>query len=476
MSRVLIIDDEPAICWAFEQALTDAGHMVRTFARAEAALDEFDDVQPDVVLLDVRLPGMNGIDALDRLRQKSAATPMILMTAFGSLDVAVSAIEKGAFDYLPKPFDLDAAIEVVSRALATRSASSASSSGQLPAPAPVPATEIIGRSRAIHEIYRQIALVSQRNVPVLITGESGVGKELVARAIHRSSNSAEGPFIPICIPALSPTLIESELFGHVRGAFTGADRDRTGLLKTADGGTAFLDEIGNMPLPQQVKLLRVLDDWRLTPVGSNVIESTSFRLIAATNRSLEELVEQNLFREDLFYRLNVFPIHIPPLRDRRDDILVLAEYFLRRSSPDRPLTLHESTQAELLGRRWPGNVRELRAALEYAAVVTRGNVVTPDCLPPARLSPADDRDQSAAAIRDRVRRWADERAAAYVSPDVPRPERGLYDEFLHEFGGAVIDAALNVTAGNRTAAAELLGLHRETLRKRLKRSDDGPAC
>lgn len=470
MSRVLIIDDEPAICWAFEQALTDAGHVVRSFARAEAALEEFDDVQPDVVLLDVRLPGMNGIEALDRLRQKSADTPLILMTAFGSLDVAVSAIEKGAFDYLPKPFDLDAAIDVVARALAARPAAGAPDA--LPPAQLVPSTEIIGRSRAIHEIYRQIALVSQRNVPVLITGESGVGKELVARAIHQSGSSAQGPFVPICIPALSPQLIESELFGHVRGAFTGADRDRVGLLKTADRGTAFLDEIGDMPLPQQVKLLRVLDDWRLTPVGSNVTESTSFRLIAATNRSLEQLVEQNLFREDLFYRLNVFPIHIPPLRERREDILELAAYFLRRSSPDRPLTLHESTQGELLARRWPGNVRELRAALEYAAVVTRGNMVTPDCLPPARTSTSAADEVSAAAIRDRLRRWADARAAAYVIPDAPRPERGLHDEFLHEFESAVIDAALAAAGGNRTAAAELLGLHRETLRKRLNRTDE----
>ena len=474
MSRVLIIDDEPAICWAFEQALTDAGHVVRTFARAESALDELDEVRPDVVLLDVRLPGMSGMEALDQLRQRSAGTPLILMTAFGSLDVAVSAIEKGAFDYLPKPFDLDAAIEVVSRALGARRKSEEQAGARPANETSAPESEIIGRSRAIQEIYRQIALVAQRNVPVLVTGESGVGKELVARAIHRRSAAAQGPFVPVCIPALSPSLIESELFGHVRGAFTGADRDRVGLLKAADGGTAFFDEVGEMPLAQQVKLLRVLDDWRLTPVGSNSVETTSFRLIAATNRSLEDLVQRGLFRDDLYYRLSVFPIHIPPLRERREDILELAEHFLRRATADRPLALAAETQSELLARRWPGNVRELRAALEYAAVVTRGNVVTPDCLPPARGFSANAKaeEDAAAWIRKRLGHWAASRAAAI---GCARPERGLYEEFLQEFEGSIIDAALDATGGNRTAAADLLGLHRETLRKRLRRLEDDTA-
>lgn len=455
MSQVLIIDDEPTICWTFEQALTDAGHRVRSCACAEAALEELHTFQPDVVLLDVRLPGMSGLEALEHLRTRIADTPVILMTAFGSLDVAVDAIDRGAFDYLPKPFDLDAACDIVARALQRQTADHPSLAP--PPPLDANAAEIIGRSRVMQDIFRQVALVARESVPVLITGESGVGKELVARAIHRRSASAAGAFVPICLPALSPTLVESELFGHVRGAFTGADRDRQGLLRAAAGGTAFFDEIGEVPLPQQVKLLRILDDRQLTPVGSSTPQFTAFRLIAATNRSLEDLVDRNEFREDLYYRLRVFPIHVPPLRERRDDLPDLAQYFLRQAAGGRNLALSRQALDEIQARHWPGNVRELRAAMQYAAVVTRGTLVTPDCLPPSRtLEPAA--TGLADRIRSGLRDWAAERATA--SSD-------LHAEFLAEFEGPIIDAALAATGGNRTAAADLLGLHRETLRKKL---------
>jgi two-component system nitrogen regulation response regulator GlnG len=256
VSQVLIIDDEPTICWTFEQALTDAGHEVHTYASAETAFDELDDLCPDVVLLDVRLPGMSGLEALGRLRSRLGATPVILMTAFGSLDVAVHAIDEGAFDSLPKPFDLDAAIEVVSRALALHSSTALDSSPFSPAVASA-ATEIIGRSRVMQEIFRQVALVAREDVPVLITGESGVGKELVARAIHQRSKSSAGAFVPICIPALSPHLIESELFGHLRGAFTGADRSRRAAARRRRG-TAFFFEIGEIRCSRSAA--RILDD------------------------------------------------------------------------------------------------------------------------------------------------------------------------------------------------------------------------
>ncbi|MBL8849816.1 MAG: sigma-54-dependent Fis family transcriptional regulator [Planctomycetaceae bacterium] len=453
MSQVLIIDDEPTICWTFEQALTDAGHDVHTFASAETALEELDGLRPDVVLLDVRLPGMSGLEALGLLRQRLDATPVILMTAFGSLDVAVQAITDGAFDYLPKPFDLDAAVDVVSRALAVRPPSRVGAERRA-----ADAAEIIGRSRAMQEIFRQVALVAREDVPVLITGESGVGKELVARAIHQRSAFAGGAFVPICMPALSPQLIESELFGHVRGAFTGAERDRTGLLQSACGGTAFFDEIGEVPLLQQVKLLRILDDKQLTPVGSSTAQPASFRLIAATNRSLEQLVDSGGFRDDLYYRLRVFPIQVPPLRERRDDIPELARHFLLLAGGERHLRLSDSAMAELQGRHWYGNVRELRAAMQYAAVVTRGELVTPDGLPPSRSPENAARDKLPEQIREELRTWAAARA---------RDSADLYLRFLEEFERPVIDVALEACGGNRSAAAELLGLHRETLRKKL---------
>lgn len=461
MSSVLIIDDEPTICWTFEQALSDAGHEVQSFPSAESAFEELDHLNPDVVLIDVRLPGMSGLEALPRLRTKLGETPVIVMTAFGSLDVAVEAIDRGAFDYIPKPFDLDDAIEIVARALAMRSGLAAATDAVPREPTEGP--DIIGRSRAIQEVFRQVALVAREDVPVLITGESGVGKELVARAIHQRSQYAEGLFVPICIPALSPTLIESELFGHVKGAFTGADRDRRGLLRSADRGTAFFDEIGEVPLLQQVKLLRVLDDRQLTPVGSSRSEPSSFRLIAATNRSLDDLVNRGDFRDDLYYRLRVFPIHVPPLRERPEDIVELARHFLGQAAAGRGLALAEPAIADLQQRHWAGNVRELRAAMQYAAVVTRGTLVTADCLPPSRVSdqPADRRGR----IRDDLKQWASERASAMLrSPG----SDGLHSEFLEEFEEPVIQAALEAVEGNRSAAAELLGLHRETLRKRLR--------
>lgn len=457
----MLIDDEPAICWTMEQALADDGHEARAFPSAESALDELDTFRPDVVLLDVRLPGMNGLEALERLQSRLKQTPVVIMTAFGSLNIAVEAIERGAFDYLPKPFDLDQAMDVVNRALANRRSPAPTEIDQPPT-ACLPG-EIIGHSRAMQNVFRQVALVAGQNVPVLISGESGVGKELVARAIHQRSSQSTGAFVPICIPALSPTLFESELFGHVKGAFTGADRDRRGLLRNADGGTAFFDEIGEVPLLQQVKLLRVLDDRQLTPVGSSRAEPSSFRLIAATNRSLEELVAKGEFREDLYYRLRVFPIHVPPLRERPEDIAALAQHFLTQAAGDRSLALADRTIAELQRGHWAGNVRELRAAMQYATVVTRGGVVTPECLPPVPQSELA--DEGIDRIRADLRRWASERAAALLRMPA---HSGLHTEFLGRFEEPILQAALDAVQGNRTAAADLLGLHRETLRKRLQ--------
>lgn len=457
MSHVLVIDDEPTICWALRQVLADSGHSVTTSASAEGALEQLEVIDPDVIVMDFRLPGMDGLQALRQVRQSTPRTPVILMTAFGSLNVAVDALESGAFDYLPKPFDLDAAVNVIRRAISSRS----------PATLAEPAAdgpEMIGVSRAMQEVFRQIALVAGRDVPVLITGESGVGKELVARAIHRHSGRSGGRFVPVCVPALSESVLESELFGHVKGAFTGAERNRPGLLDQAHLGTAFFDEIGEIPLLQQVKLLRVLEDRQVIPVGGNESHASSFRLIAATNRNLESLVRAGRFREDLLYRLSVFRIHVPALRDRREDIVPLAERFLSQVDGAAALRFSEPALEALVRRDWPGNVRELRSVVQHAAVVCRGGEIAPECLTPVQ-SPVD----SPAGPQNQL----DALLTAWSESELPRvdPGRGvfLYEEFLNRCEPAILEVALRAAGGNRKAAAELLGLHRETLRKRLRK-------
>lgn len=461
MSRILVVDDEPAICWSFEQALGDSGHVVTSASTAESALQAIETFDPELILLDFRLPGMDGLTALRQMRAVKSRAPVILMTAFGSLDLAVEALGQGVFDYLPKPFDLDDAVSIVTRALASRQAKQIPRSEE-----PVWQSEIVGASRGMQEVFRQIALVAPLNVPVLITGESGVGKELVARAIHRHSGRNLERFVPICIPALSETVLESELFGHVRGAFTGAERTRPGLLQQADGGTAFFDEIGDIPLAQQVKLLRVLEDRQVIPVGGEAAQASEFRLIAATNRSLETLVGAGAFRQDLYYRLNVFRLHIPPLRDRPEDIPLLTERFLSQLSPAGEITLGVDALNELQHRHWPGNVRELRSAIQSAAVVCRGGVITPDCLPREcmQLHPGTETDVN--QMLAQLRLWAEQQI-----PEIDLAESGslLYERFLQVFEPPVLAAALAAVKGNRKSAADLLGLHRETLRKRLRK-------
>jgi two-component system nitrogen regulation response regulator GlnG len=462
MSRVLIVDDEPSICWSFDQALTDAGHEVRVKSTAEAAIADLEHFVPDAIVLDFRLPGMDGLTALRELRKSANAVPVILMTAFGSLDLVVQALDDGAFDYLPKPFDLDTAINVVTRALRSRVASDRGSN-----PTEYDPQELVGESRVMQEVFRQIALVAPLDVPVLLTGESGVGKELIAGAIHRYSRNAQGKLVPICVPAMSPTILESQLFGHVKGAFTGADRDRPGLLDSAHGGSAFFDEIGEIALSHQVKLLRVLEDRQIIPVGGSRPHPSAFRLIAATNRSLEQLVARGAFREDLYYRISTFRIHIPPLRDRLDDVPLLANRFLKEVAAER-LTLSAETVAALQRKSWPGNVRELRSAIHYAAVVCRGGTVTPECLPAAldvschaqpELGSLDDIDQL-------VQAWA---KAELDRVDPAQLETTLHERFLNRFEPILFRIALEAAKGNRKQAAELLGLHRETLRKRLRK-------
>lgn len=464
MSRVLIVDDEPSICWALRECLTDEGYSVGVAGTAEQALSMAELSPPDVIVMDVRLPGIDGLQAMPRFRQNSASVPIIIMTAFGSLKTAVSAIDGGAFDYLTKPIDLDKAVAVV------RQATAASQKTVSTVTRVYDDELIVGSSPAMQEVFRRIALVAERDVPVLITGESGTGKDLVARAIHQHSRRS-GSFVPICIPALNESVVESELFGHMRGAFTGADQERRGLLEMANSGTAFIDEIGDVSMNLQAKLLRVLESGELRPVGGSECRAASFRLVAATNRSLEQRVANGEFRNDLFYRLNVFRIELPALRNRVGDIPALAERFLQNASRNgQRFSLSAEALEELQSRPWFGNVRELRNALESASVICRGNTIAKEHLPvpvSSLTNPAEASTHSVAAqLGDAVQAWA---ASQLLQDGCPGGD--LFDRFLKAAEPQLISAALNHVNGQRGEAAKLLGIHRETLREKIRRLD-----
>ncbi|MCS6849898.1 MAG: sigma-54 dependent transcriptional regulator [Gemmataceae bacterium] len=455
MSHILLVDDEEAVCWALERALRQAGHQVAKASSAEEAFAHAAARRPDAIVLDVRLPGMDGLTALGRLQQLTNHAPTIVVTAYGNLSTAVRAVEGGAFDYLAKPFDLQQALEAIERALEQRRRAVAH--GPEPTSGPETTEEIVGQSPAMQLVFKRIALVAPRSACVLITGESGTGKELVARAIHRHSPRRDRPFLPVHIAALNPSLVESELFGHVKGAFTGAAQARLGLLSLADGGTVFLDELADIPLSVQAKLLRVLEHQEVLPVGGNQPHKNDLRILSATHQDLSRQVAEGRFRHDLFFRLNVFQIHLPPLRERVDDIGLLAEHFLRRFEP-RALPLVPETLRYLQGLPWFGNVRELRNALEHAAIMARGGPLLPEHFPPPWASAPPD---SARELADAVRRWAVQRLGKQA-----RPEH-LYAELLAQIEPALLDEVMRRSRGNRWVAARWLGLNRATVRKKL---------
>jgi two-component system nitrogen regulation response regulator GlnG len=450
-STVLIVDDEEAISWSLRKAFERIGHRVGVAASAEAAFPLAKQLKPDVVVLDVRLPGMDGLEALGRLRDITSNAPVIVITAHGNLSTAVRAVEGGAFDYLSKPFDLSQALDAVARALTSRSRPVEEPTATLE-----PDTEeLVGRSLAMQAVFKRIALVAPTDASVLITGESGTGKELVARAVHRHSLRKDRPFLPVHIAALNPNLVESELFGHVKGAFTGAGQAKLGLLALADGGTVFLDELGDIPLPVQAKLLRVLEHQEVLPVGGSVPTRINVRVLAATHSDLLKQVNAAQFRHDLYFRLNVFEVHLPALRDRSEDIATLCDHFVRRFGAN--TSLPEDTAAYLRSRMWPGNVRELRNALEHAAIVSRGGALLPEHFPPpAAVGGAETMSQRIGAL---VRDWVREQSQGEAEP------KELYDEMLKCVEPALLDEVLRQTNNNRVAAARRLGLARATLRK-----------
>jgi len=462
MAQILVVDDEPAICWGLKRLGEDLGCQVTTCGSAEAAIETARRVGPDVIVLDDRLPGMTGLEAIATLQEVAGEVPILLITAHGDLPTAVEAMQQNVFEYLVKPFGVEPMRQALQRAL--------QSVREDPVPAatsPAATGGLVGQSVAMREIYRQVAMVAGSDVSVLLTGESGVGKELVARAIHQYSQRTGKPLVVVNAAALNPALVESELFGHVRGAFTGAVETQHGLLARAAGGTLFLDEVADIPLPIQVKLLRALEQQEILPVGGQHPMRSDFRLITATHKGLANLVQQGHFRHDLYFRLSGYEIKIPPLRERLDDLLPLTQYFLQElaKSSQREFYLTERAICELRCRHWPGNVRELRRVLEHAVVVARQGPIELEHLPPpsSAIEPAQQRatENRASRLASAAGHWALEQLES--GDDCQR----LREQLLEIVEPPLLEASYRKFQKQYVAASRALGMHRTTLRKKL---------
>ena len=472
MSHLLFIDDEQSICWGLTKLAQRMGHTAEAVGSAELGLQAAERQKPDAIVLDVRLPGMTGLEAIEKFQALWPDVPVVIITAYGDLETAVEAVRRGAFEYLVKPFDLQLAERTITRALAASQAKANAADLSIPSSESDPSKDIpsgnekiVGKSSAMQAVFKQIALVAPSSACVHLHGESGTGKELVARAIHRYSQRADGPFVPVNLAALNPTLAESELFGHVKGAFTGADSARQGLLEQADGGTIFLDEVADIPLALQVKLLRALEHGEIWPVGGNQPRRADFRLISATHQDLRQRVADGSFRHDLYFRLVTFELALPPLRERRDDIAELTQYFLNRlaSRSGTPrATISAEAQEELERRPWFGNVRELRNVIEHALVLVRGGTIEVSHLPaPVLPSTAATSTNTDDGLKQLVTAWAKSQLPAATDG------ADLYQRLLLLIEPPLFQAAVEHHHGQVATAARVLGLHRTTLRKKL---------
>ncbi len=461
LETVWVVDDDRSIRWVLEKALQRAGLTCQSFDSADSLLHRLSLEQPTVILSDIRMPGASGLDLLARIRELYPRLPVIIMTAHSDLESAVASYQGGAFEYLPKPFDVDEAVSLVKRA-----ALHAREQDALATPVEQASTpEIIGEAAAMQEVFRAIGRLSHSHITVLINGESGTGKELVAHALHRHSPRANAPFIALNMAAIPKDLMESELFGHEKGAFTGAAAQRRGRFEQADGGTLFLDEIGDMPADTQTRLLRVLADGEFYRVGGHTPVKVNVRIIAATHQNLECLVREGKFREDLFHRLNVIRIHIPRLADRREDIPALARHFLARAARElavEPKLLKAQTEEYLQNLPWPGNVRQLENTCRWITVMASGREVHIDDLPPELLQHSQEAPVGG-SWEQCLRLWAEQALA--------RGQSDLLGSALPAFERVMIESALRHTAGRRRDAAQLLGWGRNTLTRKIKELD-----
>ncbi|MFN4148821.1 MAG: nitrogen regulation protein NR(I) [Rhodocyclaceae bacterium] len=457
MNAVWIIDDDRSIRWVLEKALAREDIASESFGSADEALAKLSATGevPRALISDIRMPGTSGLELLRQVREQHPELPVIIMTAYSDLDSAVAAFQGGAFEYLPKPFDVDQAVALVRRALAQGEPHAIEAAGAQLAP------EILGQAPAMQEVFRAIGRLSQSSATVLINGESGTGKELVARALHRHSPRSAGPFVAINTAAIPRELLESELFGHEKGAFTGATSLRRGRFEEASGGTLFLDEIGDMPAELQTRLLRVLSDGRFYRVGGREPLRANVRIIAATHQDLEARVENGLFREDLFHRLNVIRLRLPPLRERREDIPLLARHFLAASARElgvEPKRLSEAALRFLQAAPWPGNVRQLENLCHWLTVMAPGQTIELDDLPaemraaPQAISSAD---------------WLAQLAVA-ADLHLAREPGAVWERLGQAFEATLIKRALTATGGRRAEAAQLLGIGRNTLTRKIQ--------
>jgi two-component system nitrogen regulation response regulator GlnG len=489
MKPIWVVDDDQSIRFVLEKALAREQFPVRAFANARDVLAALDDDEPQVLVSDIRMPGGSGLDLLAKIKQRLPGLPVIVMTAYSDLDSAVSAFQGGAFEYLAKPFDVPKAVELIRRAVeeSLREAVANERPGDTP--------EMLGQAPAMQDLFRAIGRLSQSHVTVLITGESGSGKELVARALHKHSPRSNGPFVAINTAAIPKDLLESELFGHERGAFTGAQTMRRGRFEQADGGTLFLDEIGDMPFDLQTRLLRVLSDGQFYRVGGHQPQKSNVRVIAATHQNLEQRVKDGAFREDLFHRLNVIRLRLPALRERRDDIPVLARQFLQKSAKDLGVDakrLSDTALARLAAFDFPGNVRQLENICHWLTVMAPAQVVEQKDLPPelwadvAVATPPTAAGTSMAAVAPAPVAAAPAAAPAVVTTstavagnwlsDLEREARSLldagtpevWDALTRQFEAKLILTALDSTRGRRIEAAQRLGIGRNTITRKIQ--------
>ncbi|WP_343642114.1 nitrogen regulation protein NR(I) [Roseateles sp.] len=491
MKSIWIVDDDHSIRFVLEKALAREGLPVRSFSQTREVLAALEEDTPQVLVSDIRMPGGSGLELLTTVKKQLPGLPVIIMTAYSDLDSAVSAFQGGAFEYLPKPFDLPRAVELIRRAQEESQREAVGEAEKVEMP------EMLGQAPAMQDVFRAIGRLSQSHVTVLITGESGSGKELVARALHKHSPRADGPFVAINTAAIPKDLLESELFGHERGAFTGAQATRRGRFEQAEGGTLFLDEIGDMPLDLQTRLLRVLSDGQFYRVGGHSPQKANVRVVAATHQNLESLVKEGRFREDLFHRLNVIRLRLPPLRERREDVPLLARYFLQRSASElgvEPKRLSDAALQRLVSFDFPGNVRQLENICHWLSVMAPSLMVEAKDLPQELLAAAPGAPALTGTMSAEVMPLASGLSGAAAMgpaplPAVPIPpspdawiaemarearrllqagEPNVWDVLTRRFEASLILTALDLTRGRRIEAAQKLGIGRNTITRKIQ--------
>jgi len=468
MKTVLVIDDEEKICWSLEQFLTDEGYKPIIANNAEEGLRKVETEQPNIVILDVRLPGMDGLEALKRIKSMNPSIHVIIITAFDFFETTIKAMQLDAFDFVTKPPDLDEIKKIIDRAIKAQELSKGLRPPEIEPAEKYHLDKLVGKSSQMQEIYKLIGAITTNNVNVLIEGENGTGKELVAKAIHYNSPRKDKPFVPVNCGALPDSLLESELFGYEKGAFTGADSSKKGRFELADGGTLFLDEVSTMTPALQVKLLRVLEEKEFERLGGTETIKVDVRIIAATNENLASLVQSETFREDLYYRLKVISFNLPPLRERPADIPLLVNHFIAAANIElgKQLKGLDSKAMDLLLKYdWPGNVRELENTIKRGAVLSRSDVVLLEHLPPEIIAGPRRAEREASALESALENILKAKLKQAINED----SEHLYDDIIYMVDKSLINLVLQEVNDNQVKAARLLGISRTTLREKIKK-------